>query len=482
MDCDWSSFRQNYANHDDEAWLINNPALLASLVANAEAAGAVDDFAGTGLTVEQQILEVARAYSIPLDERGTKSERDRFTLQLDKFFDNGSGLQFSYMHSEETFQRASDVSVYYYDPDNVGIVDDGAPNAMAPGSGVEWDPGAGNWVMQSGMGYPRVIGASEGDIEEDYAELRWVSPAEDRLRYVIGASYYDYAYLEERYGNDMRDGGLDAVAFGAELNGMVDLYETLTGTPFEADDSVIGEDTVNTAAFFNVGYDITDQLTLSVEGRYQSDEISATNVETDVTEEVTTNSFVPRVALTYNLNDDTSFYFQWSQGVNPAGINLAALDVDIIENLASGIGNALIPYDAALDVDVLTNDTGVAGADELVDIYNQDDGFLYTDSTYSTLLTGATYNSGFTPADFISYDEEKLTNIEFGFKGTLLDGQLNYSGAIYSIDWQDQIQNGSIDIDSPCANNANAGTAGIGPCTYDGAEYFYTILMRSVWK
>lgn len=51
---------------------------------------------------------------------------------------------------------------------------------------VEWDAGAGNWVMQSGMGYPRVIGASTGEIEEDYAELRWVSPSDQRLRYVVG--------------------------------------------------------------------------------------------------------------------------------------------------------------------------------------------------------------------------------------------------------------------------------------------------------
>lgn len=134
-DCNWSDFRDNYANHDDEQWLLDNPLLLASLVDNAIADGAVDNFAGTGLAVQEQILAVARGYSIPLDERGTKSERDRATLQLDKFFDNGSGLQFSYMSSEETYQRASDVSVYYYDPDNVGVFDDGAVNGMAPGSG-----------------------------------------------------------------------------------------------------------------------------------------------------------------------------------------------------------------------------------------------------------------------------------------------------------------------------------------------------------
>jgi outer membrane receptor protein involved in Fe transport len=41
------------------------------------------------------------------------------------------------------------------------------------------------------------------------------------------------------------------------------------------------------------------------------------------------------------------------------------------------------------------------------------------------------------------------------------------------IDWKDQLQNGSVQWGSPCADGANAGTADVGACTYEGSEYFY---------
>ena len=58
------------------------------------------------------------------------SERDRITFQADKLFANGSAVQFSYMQSDETFQRANATGFYYYDPDNYGIFDDGVINSF----------------------------------------------------------------------------------------------------------------------------------------------------------------------------------------------------------------------------------------------------------------------------------------------------------------------------------------------------------------
>ena len=86
-----------------------------------------------------------------------------------------------------------------------------------------------------------------------------------------------------------------------------------------------------------------------------------------------------------------------------------------------------------------------------------DPGVWYTDGTQTTRIPGQIFRTEFTRDDFTSYKEEQITQMEFGFKGNALGGRLTYAGAVYWIDWADQIQNGSIDLDSPCASNALAG-------------------------
>lgn len=504
LECDWDQSRDLYSQHDVEQWLLDNPLNLQALVDDALAGtgaldmgmGMVDPATpftlndGTVLSVEEQILLMAKAFSVPEGDRGTLSERDRATLQVDKLFDNGSALQFSYMQSEETFQRANATGFYYYDPDNVGIVDDGITNTFdmfSDAANIQWEgtgaPNLTDWRLFSGMGAPRVPNPSFGEIEEQYAELRWVSPAEDRLRYVVGASFYEYEFLEERWGGAGM--GAEPLAGTAQFHSaeLVDQYMQLSGfadlgVPYAADDEVIGEDAKNTAVYFNLGYDISDRIVLSAEGRFSKDVVGATNQNTGLSSEVTTDSFVPRVSLNYNLNENTSYYVQWAQGVNPAGVNVGVLSADTLAVLNNGVPNGLIAYDAAVaTTDVLDNDTGLplAGGDDTSDAYDPTTGLWYTDGTQSTLLAGSTYDTGFTADDFTSYKEEKITQLEFGFKGNMFDGRLTYAGALYSIQWEDQIQNGSIDLDSPCASNGDAGDpdAALAPCTNGGMDYLY---------
>jgi outer membrane receptor protein involved in Fe transport len=458
MDCDWDNFRESYANHDIEEYLRNNPILLDTRVADAVAAGAApQEIQGELLSVEEQILMVARAYSIPEDDRGSSSERDRVTLQTDWVADNGGALQFSLMYSEETYNRLADGNALYYDPDNYGLFEDGE-TSDGVGPEIVWN--GTDWDHLGGMGPPNAISASPAEIEENYVELRWVSPAEDRLTYVVGASYYDYDFTEERYAP--LGSRIETVGYGALLNGIVPEFEQLTGLTFAPDDSILSESATNTSVYFNVGYNLNDKVTLSAEGRYQSDKVGGKNNETGLSAEETTKSFLPRFAITYNIGDDSTVYLQWSRGVNPAGINVGMLDEGVIASLQSGVANALIPYDASYDVD--------SDSDGYIDDYDLDNGFA--------TLTGESYDVSFDAATFRSYQEEQLTNIEFGFKGSLLDGQLTYSGAIYSIDWKDQLQSGTISWGSPCADGDLVGLESTSPgylgnCTYEGAEYFY---------
>eukprot|EP00903_Cladosiphon_okamuranus_P004382 g4380.t1 len=461
MNCDWDDFRETYANHDPETYLRNNQVFLDYLESEALANGAAPmDVNGQNLSVEEQILMVARAYSYPESARGTQSDRDRITLQLERTFGNGGALEFSFMNTEETYTRINDGSGIYFDPDNFGIVEDGEPFPAAQGIYIGWEDD-GTWSHRGGMGPTRAIMANAAEIEENYAEVRWVSPGEDRLRYVVGASYYDYDFLEEEYAPNGSQ--IETVGYGALVNGIIPEFEQLTGLTFAPDSAVISESATNTSVYFNVGYDLSDKITLSAEGRYQSDEVGARNNETGLSADETTKSFIPRLAVNYSVNDDTSLYFQWSRGVNPAGINVGMLDEAVIASIDTGINNAFIPFEAAFDVD--------SDADGFIDDYDLD-----TDQFSS--LTGASYNVSYDSTTFRSYDEETLTNIEFGFKGNLLDGDLTYSGAIYMIDWKDQLQNGAIDWDSPCADGDLSGlhsdAAGyLGNCSYEGQEYFY---------
>ncbi len=504
MECNWDNARDLYSQHDVEHWLNVNQPNLDHLVEDAlndmgfamgmairlPVAGPFTMDDGTVLSIEEQILLMAKAYSIPEDERGTKSARDRVTFQADKLLANGSALQFSYMQTDETFQRANATGFYYYDPDNFGIYDDGIQNTFdmnANGSNIQWEGDIARWRIYSGMGAPRLPNPSFGDIEEQYAELRWVSPAENRLRWVVGASFYDYDYLEERWNSSPAAMGMEPIAGAAQFNGIVDEFMQLsgfglTGDPYAADhpqNEIIGEQATNSAVFFNAAYDIADRWTFSVEGRSANDVVGATNVSTGVSEEVTTRSFVPRVSLTYNPNNNTSYYLQWAQGVNPAGINVGVLTGNTLAILENGVTDGLVPYNqAAAETDEINNDTGEPVPDGTSDAFDntaEPVGVWYTDGTQTTRIPGQIFRTEFTRDDFTSYKEEQITQLEFGFKGNALGGRLTYAGAVYWIDWADQIQNGAIDLDSPCSENQLAGDTDPipGPCVVDGMEYMW---------
>ena len=531
MDCDWENNAPAYSNFDNEQYLQDNPLLLAYLVDAATnplpilGSGGMncDPFTGSMcmnpfipagpsaeemtlangdvLSVEEQILLVASAYSIPEGNRGTHSERDRITLQTEKIFDDGSAIEFSFMHNEETQSRLQDTNAFYYDPDdivrapmpgifgagdtgvNATLVEDGVPGTL-PGLTIRWvgDPDGdlatddGYWQRPSLNG-SRYVMAAPVEIEEDYASVRWVSPGDERLRYLVGASYYNYNYLETNYGcnQGLPDCPYHAgVAYGALLSGITEEFTELTSIPFVADNGILSEEATNTAAYFNIGYDLTDRLTVSAEGRYQSDKIGGVNVDTGLTADVTTTSFLPRVAISYSADEDTTYYVQWSKGVNPAGINVDMLNSIYIDSIDAGIANGLIPYTAANDVDLVVNADGTPGSDGIVDDFDLNT-FAYASYTGETWGEDQT---GFDSETFQSYREEQLTNIEFGFKGNLLDGDLTYAGAIYMIDWKDQLQNGDIYWGSPCADDDLAGSSVAGdpllsPCVVDGQEYFW---------
>ncbi len=374
--------------NDIARYYQQNTEAFDALVADLRAAGATDG----EYTVEEAAQIIAAAYSVPFEDVGSQSERDRVSGQFDYLLDNGSAIQLSVMKSKEDYIRQSTP------------INDDEPQTIA------WDDVAGLYTYGADYMGRLYAEADPTTIEENYIELRWASPAEERIRYVVGASYYDYEFVTTIY----RDGG-----YAALQNGTADALESLTGQVVSAS-TILSEVTENSALFFNASYDFTDTITGSLEGRYSKDKVGG--IIPGVTSEYqTSNSFVPRLGINWTPSENTTYYFQYAIGINPGGINADLLDPDTVALLDEGVPVDLDPTDA--------------------------------DPT-TTNIVSVDYDS----SDYVGFDEEKLTNYEFGFKGSALDGRLSYTGAIYHMIWEDAVQSINLNWDYTYADDDLAGT------------------------
>jgi iron complex outermembrane receptor protein len=155
-----------------------------------------------------------------------------------------------------------------------------------------------------------VIG-TEIAIREFYYEARITSPQDQRLRYMLGLSAYNQHY------NSFPD--------FARPTSAVDRQRSVTE-----------------GIFGSLDYDITDDLTLSVEGRYQDESFTAVEfgnptlpcgIITICNETNSYDAFLPRVILSYQPMEGATTYASWSQSkllglaTQAAFINSIAPDV-----------------------------------------------------------------------------------------------------------------------------------------------------------
>ena len=241
-------------------------------------------------------------------------------------------------------------------------------------------------VVSFPMGNTRVLGvnamANPSTAEEIYAEVRWLSPGDERLTWLIGASVYDYDFLTTVWNQ-----------FAGVVLGLED--EANGGAAF-IPNNVIADTATNTGIFANLTYDITENTTLSLEGRFQRDDITNANPLEGASFSSVTESFQPRIGLHHNLTEDVSIYGQLAKGTNPAGVNLTFLDQGRIDSLAAAGAAGFITYDETT---------------------------------------------------FLSFDEESLTNFEVGLKANLADNRLQLAVALYVMEWDKMIQSTSLNWD-----------------------------------
>lgn len=153
-----------------------------------------------------------------------------------------------------------------------------------------------------------------------------------------------------------------------------------------------------TGIFGGLTYDLTPELSISAEGRYQIDKVSIITgpvgrrvttsafvpvgnyVVGDILAQRTYKNFAPRVIVNYQATPDLMVYASFSKGINAA------------------LNNANI-------------------------------------LTASALAQQAAVDAG----GLLLINPDKVTNYEIGAKGTLFDGALRYSSAIYFAKWKDQV-------------------------------------------
>lgn len=301
------------------------------------------------------------AQSYGVLEPGSYLNRQRVQSEFNFNMDNGSAVQVLASYSEDELRR-------WFDADRSDAVPT-FPMGMIMGVNSMANPNA---------------------IDETFVEVKWLSPEDQPVRWMVGASLFDYSYLTNIYTQ------LAGVKLGLE-------DEANNGNAFTPI-AINADDSTNTGIYGSVTWDVNDRLTLSAEGRYQNDDVTNESNITGVSFNNATKSFAPRFAFTYAVDDTWSTYGQLSRGTNPSGVSIDFVRDIIVESLAAARAGKYITYDA---------DT------------------------------------------FKIFEEEVLTNIEFGVKGSLLDNRLQLAAAVYAMEWDKMIQPVGFNWDD---NSWNDGT------------------------
>lgn len=144
---------------------------------------------------------------------------------------------------------------------------------------------------------------SPGLFKQWEVEGRIVSPQDQRFTWLVGANAFE-----------QEDLGLPSSGFAARVN-------TTNQIVYSAPQSYASQTKVSYVGLFGgAHYDITEQLALDVEARYQVDKLtnsylSAAQIKT------TYKDIAPRVILTYRPMEDFTVYGSWARGVNPGFVN-----------------------------------------------------------------------------------------------------------------------------------------------------------------
>jgi len=265
-------------------------------------------------------------------------------------------------------------------------------------------------------------------------ELRLTSLGEGRMHWMAGGYYYN---LDKTTDNSdvFVDGalGLAAALQGSPLAGL--LPPGLINTTDEGTESF--------ALFGSVDFDVTDQLTATIEGRWTTEKKTAAAIDTNpltmvsatFADEASFDNLVPRFTLDYQASDTVLVYASVAKAVKTGGFNVVTTagriapdertydpeqswnyEFGVKTTFADGratlnlagfksdwtdqIVRALSPTFAVLNANA--GETSVLGFEaelqaNLADGFDVSAGFAYTDSAFDSYTFGALAGLGISP-------------------------------------------------------------------------------------
>ncbi len=178
-------------------------------------------------------------------------------------------------------------------------------------------------------------------IEDFTGEIRLSSPQDKKLRWLAGANYYEQTFTASGEGGDA------ATACFAFFQ-TADYANCGLGLVFN--NSFPGSDESEVLGLFAaLDFDVSDEFTVSLEGRYQDDTLRKAGTRTaagisDDAAKLESKKFLPRVILKYQPTPETNLYASFAQGVLQGDINtlLANADASELAQYEEQVDNAAI--------------------------------------------------------------------------------------------------------------------------------------------
>lgn len=219
---------------------------------------------------------------------------------------------------------------------------------------IDWDVGGSGYTLSSVTGIYKETTSEMRELltdeimvflaweDESFSqEIRLASPDDESLRWMIGAYYLDLTYNKNASSGFPCPGNGPFCAdptkgFAPSGRGGRGLFGVNPG---------VTDDVENKAVFASVSYDITEQLTISAEFRYEEENLANGSTVTqeaipldsstpaqailtaqpfggaEVQLEAKFKAELPRVIIDYKMTDDTLLYASFSKGNNPGGFN-----------------------------------------------------------------------------------------------------------------------------------------------------------------
>lgn len=280
--------------------------------------------------------------------------------------------------------------------------------------------------FQAFYGYPTSIAdftfANESEEEEMSQELRLNYEA-DRFRALIGAYYLD-GEDESRDARTLPQGAQDIADanFAAELASqqvICGFNPTCLGI-FPLGSSTIAVpngmstfDIENRAVFGLVSYDVTDTVSVTLEGRYAEEDIER-NAPGDPTQSASFDNFAPRATIDWQVTPDNLLYAVYAEGQKPGGFN---------SNQAQLAGLGTFEEEEVASIEIGSKNTFFGGqlTANIAGFFNEVEGYQLTQNVRvnDTNTTSATVNAG--DAEILGLEAEfRLTPDSFeGLTATL---------------------------------------------------------------